>query len=149
VQFVDRVLVAPGGPVLNLLGGDALSGGGVARHSLEIEGGGFWKGLGVRLNGTWSAPTHVDASGAPGTSDLRFGALFKMNGRLFIDLGQQQGLVNEAPFFKGARLTFMTNNLFDQRQKVTDNTGATPLSYQPAILDANGRLIGVEFRKLF
>ena len=149
VQFVDRVLVAPGGPVLNLLGGDALSGGGVARHSLEIDGGGFWKGLGLRLNGTWSAPTHVDASGAPGTSDLRFGALFKMNGRLFIDLGQQQSLVKDAPFFKGARLSLMANNLFDQRQKVTDNTGTTPLSYQPAILDANGRLIGVEFRKLF
>jgi iron complex outermembrane receptor protein len=149
VQFVDRVQLSQGGPVLNLLGGDALSGGGVARHSLELEGGSFYKGIGLRLNGTWSAPTHITSTTAA-SSDLRFGALFKMNGRIFIDLGQQASLANDAPgLFKGARLSFYANNLFDQRQKVTDAKGATPLSYQPALMDANGRILGVEYRKTF
>jgi len=148
VQFVDRVLVAPGGPVLNLLGGDALSGGGVARHSLEMEGGGFYKGIGLRLNGNWTAPTRVESTSAA-NNDLRFGALFKLNTRLFFDLGQQAKLVKSAPFFKGARLSIYANNVLDQRQKVTNAAGVTPTNYLPAYLDPNGRIIGVEFRKMF
>ncbi len=145
VNFVNRVLVAQGGPVLNLLEGDALSNGGVARHTVEFEGGGFYKGMGLRLNGNWTAPTRVTSA----ASDLRFGALFKANARLFFDLGQMQGLVKDAPFFKGARLSVYANNVFDQRQKVTDANGLTPLAYQPAYMDANGRLVGIEFRKMF
>ena len=40
-------------------------------------------------------------------------------------------------------------NLFDQRQKVVDATGATPLSFQPDYLDPLGRTWRIEFRKLF
>jgi hypothetical protein len=49
------------------------------------------------MNGTWTAPTHVNGSGAPGSTDLRFGALFKLNTRLFFDLGQQKRLVRDYP----------------------------------------------------
>jgi iron complex outermembrane recepter protein len=150
VQFVDRVLLAPGAPMLDLLNGDAIANtGGVARHSLEIDAGGFFKGFGIRSGGTWTAPTHVDSSGVPGASQLRFGALFKINLRGFVDLGAQQRLVNASSFFKGARLSLMANNLFDSRQKVTGANGATPLSYQPDYLDPLGRVLGIEFRKLF
>jgi len=149
VQFHDRVTVAAGGPVLDLLHGDALTSGGVARHSLEFEGGGFYRGLGVRLNGKWTAPTSLRGSGAPGSNDLRFGALTKINFRLFADLGQQASLVKAHPFFKGARFSLKVDNLFDQRQRVTDATGAVPLSYQPDLVDPLGRVIGLEFRKQF
>lgn len=149
VQFYDRVTVAPGGPVLDLLGGDALNGGGVARHSLEFEGGGFYRGVGLRFNGKWTAPTNVRSSGAVGSNDLRFGALTKINLRLFADLGQQAGLVKDHPFFKGARISLKVDNLLDQRQRVTDASGAVPISYQPDLLDPKGRVIGIEFRKQF
>lgn len=150
VQFVNRVTVTPAGPVLDLLDGDALSAsGGVARHSLSLEGGGFYKGFGLRVNGSYTAATKVRGSGAPGTSDLRFGALTNLNLRLFADLGQQAGLVKAVPFFKGARVSVFANNLFDSRQKVTDASGAVPLAYQPDYLDPQGRVLGIEFRKLF
>ena len=146
VQFSNRVTLNPGTATLDLLNGDGLaSTGGVARHSLEIDGGGFYKGFGLRLGGGWSSPSHVKAS----ASDLRFGAVFKLNTRVFIDLGQQAKLVKSAPFFKGARLQFNFNNIFDQRQRVTDATGAVPLSYQADYLDPQGRTIGAEFRKMF
>ena len=129
-----------------MLNGDALaSSGGVARHSLEVDAGTFYKGFGLRLNGGWSAPTQVHTS----ASDLRFGAVLKLNARLFVDFGQQQALVKAAPYFKGARLSLMVNNLLDQRQKVTDASGAVPLSYQPDYLDPLGRVVGAEFRKMF
>ncbi|MBC2666573.1 TonB-dependent receptor [Novosphingobium flavum] len=149
VQFYDRVTVAAGGPVLDLLNGDALTSGGVARHSLEFEGGGFYRGIGLRFNGKWTAPTNVRSSGTPGSNDLRFGALTKINFRLFADLGQQASLVKDHPFFKGARLSFKVDNILNARQRVTDQTGATPISYQPALMDPLGRVIGLEFRKQF
>jgi outer membrane receptor protein involved in Fe transport len=149
VQFMNRVTVAPGGPVLDLLSGDALTGGGVARHSLEFEGGGFYRGFGLRFNGSWTAPTHLRGSGAPGSSDLRFGALTKVGLRAFVDLGQQQALTGASPFFKGARLSLKIDNLLDQRQRVTDSFGVVPVSYQPDLLDPQGRFISLEFRKQF
>lgn len=149
VQFMNRVTVAAGGPVLDLLGGDALAGGGIARHSLEFEGGGFYRGFGLRFTGTWSAPTHVDGTGAPGSTDLRFGALAKFNLRTFVDLGRQKRLTDASPLFKGARLSLRVDNLFDARQRVTDRNGVVPIGYQPDLLDPLGRFVGVELRKQF
>ena len=146
MQFIDRVRVTDHGPVLDLLHGDALaSSGGVAVHNLEAEGGGFYKGLGLRLNATWSAPTHVNAA----TSALRFGALAKINLRGFFDFGQRPGLIARVPFLKGARASLMVNNVFDARQRVTDAAGQVPIAYQPQLIDPLGRVIGVELRKLF
>ncbi len=147
VRFAEQVLVAPGGAVLNLLNGDALNGGGVARHALEFEGGGFYKGFGLRLNGAWNAPTHVRLSGLPGTSDLRFGSVTTLNFRLFADLGQQKSLTKLSSFFKGSRLSLRIDNLLDSRQRVTDAGGVVPISYQPDLIDPRGRVVGVEFRK--
>lgn len=148
-RLAERVSIASGGPLLDLLGGDALTGGGVSRHAIEAEGGFFYKGIGLRLNGNWSAPTRVRATGTPGSSDLRFGSVTKLNLRTFVDLGQQQGLVDSWSFFKGTRLSFTVDNLFDSRQRVTDASGAVPLSYQPDYLDPRGRVFGIDFRKMF
>ena len=149
VRFDESVLVAPGGPSLDLLGGDALSGGGVSRHALEVEGGAFYKGYGVRLNGTWAAPTEVRGSTLLGTSDLRFGSAFKLNLRAFVNLDQQKWLLEASPFFKSARLSLAVDNVFNARQRVTDVNGQVPLSYQPDLVDPRGRVIGIEFRKQF
>ena len=72
-----------------------------------------------------------------------------MNLRLFANLGQMPGLVRDVPFFRGSRLTLSINNLFDSRPQVRDDTGATPLSYQPALLDPLGRSVRIGFRKMF
>jgi len=149
VRFDESVLVAPGGPTLDLLDGDALSGGGVSRHSLEVEGGAFYKGLGFRLNGSWAAPTTVRGSTLLGTSDLRFGSAFKLNLRAFVNLEQQKWALRASPFFKGARLSLSVDNLFNARQRVTDANGVVPISYQPDLVDPRGRVIGLEFRKQF
>ncbi|PKB25727.1 hypothetical protein B0I00_0933 [Novosphingobium kunmingense] len=149
VQLTSRVLVAPGGPALDLLAGDALSSGGTPRHSLEFNAGGFYKGFGTFIQGTWSAPTRVSASGAPGTSDLRFGALAKVNVNMFADLGRMASVTKAVPFLKGSRVGLQVENVFDARQRVTDASGAVPLSYQPDYLDPRGRVISLTFRKLF
>lgn len=150
VQFSDRVLLAPGTPELDLLAGDALAGnGGVARHSLELEGGAYFKGLGVRINGNWAAPTLVAPGGLAAGQALRFGSVTRLNLRLFADLGQQRRLAEQSPFFKGARVSLLVNNLLGSRQRVTDGKGRVPDAYQPELVDPLGRVLALEFRKLF
>lgn len=148
-RFTDRVTIASGGPVLDQLAGDAISAGGVPRHSLELEGGVFKNGVGLRLKGNWTAPADVKASGGPGSSDLRFGSVFDLGARLFVNLDQREDLVATAPFLKGMRISFEFDNIFDSRQKVTDESGLVPLAYQMDYRDARGRFVGIDLRKMF
>jgi hypothetical protein len=149
IELDNKVLVSPTGPMLDLLHGDALTGGGVARNTMSLEGGVFYNGLGTRISASYKSGTHVDGTGAAGSSDLNFGGLFTLDLRVFADLGRQDKLVKAVPFFKGSRLSFSIDNLFDARQKVTDENGVVPLRYQPYLIDPNGRSFKVEFRKLF
>lgn len=149
VRFTDTATIAPGVPRLDLLGGDALSVGGVARHNLELEGGVFHKGLGLRVSGTWKAPVTVRTTSAAGNSDLRFGSTAVINLRAFVNFDQKEQLVKQVPFLKGSRLALTVDNLFDSRQKVTDAQGIVPLAYQADYRDPRGRVIGIDFRKMF
>lgn len=151
INLTNSVLIAPGGPELDLLDGDATgSNGGVSRNSFELEGGMFLGGIGFRLSGNYRTATTVRGSGLPGSSDLRFGDLATFDMRAFVALDQQKWLVGEDPgFFKDARLSLRVDNIFDTRQRVTDNTGSVPLAYQPALIDPVGRFVEIEFRKLF
>lgn len=149
IELENEVLVAPGGPLLDLLHGDALTGGGVSRHTLSLEGGVFYNGFGMRFSGNYRSSTRVDGSGLPGSSDLLFGDLFTINLRMFADLGRQEKLVEDAPFLKNSRVSFSIDNLFDTRQKVTDQNGIVPLRYQPYLIDPTGRTFSIEFRKMF
>lgn len=148
-RFTETVRIGATGPSLNLLDGEAIADGGVARHSLELEGGTFYRGFGIRFNGTWTAPARVSASGAPGSSDLRFGSVFDLGARIFVNFDQRKKLIEKAPILKGTRLSFEVKNLFDSRQKVTDASGAVPLNYQAAYRDPRGRFVGIDLRKIF
>ncbi|MGN6498987.1 MAG: hypothetical protein ACTHKM_02415, partial [Tsuneonella sp.] len=151
INLSNSILVAPGGPRLNLLDGDATgSGGGVSRHQFELEGGVFYKGLGARLSANYASATTVKGSGLPGSSDLHFGDLATFNLRIFANLEQQHWLTGDTPgFWKGARLSLRVNNLFDAHQRVTDANGLVPLRYQPDLIDPTGRFVSLEFRKTF
>ncbi|WP_084355995.1 TonB-dependent receptor [Novosphingobium lentum] len=149
IQFQSTAQLTPGGPVLDLLNGDALSGGGVARHTITMEGGGFYRGLGLRLSGNYTGGSHIEASGLPGSTRLTFAPIATFDLRVFADLGQKKQLVEAVPFFKGARLSLRLNNVFDAQQRVTDGNGVVPLAYQPGYEDPRGRVISVEFRKQF
>ena len=50
---------------------------------------------------------------------------------------------------RGTRVTLGIDNLFNARQRVTDQTGTVPLNYQPYLLDPLGRTVRLSIRKLF
>lgn len=148
-RFTDTIRIAPGVPVLDELDGDAIAAGGVPRHAIEAEGGLFKNGYGLRLKAEWEAPAHVNGTGLPGSSDLRFGSTFDVGLRIFADLGRNEALVARMPFLKGTRLSLVADNLLDSRQKVTDGSGAVPIAYQPAYRNPQGRVLGIDLRKMF
>ena len=149
LELENTVLIAPGIPQLDLLEGDALSGGGQPRHSVRWRGGAFYDGYGVFLFASYTGASRINGSGLAGSSDLFFDDYATVNIRTFVDLGQRDKLVAAIPFLEGSRIGFDIDNIFDARQRVTDSDGNTPLAYQPFLIDPRGRSFEIEFRKMF
>ncbi|MEL6319010.1 MAG: TonB-dependent receptor, partial [Pseudomonadota bacterium] len=107
---------------------------------------------GTRVNADWRSRTEVlldPLSGVPSDEDLFFSDLFTMDVRLFADLGRRRGLVRKYPFLNGVRASFVVSNVFNERQQVVNGAGETPTAFQPDLLDPDGRVIGIEIRKIF
>ncbi len=149
LELRNEALVAPGGPLLDLLDGDALSGGGQPRHSANIRAGAFYKGFGSFLTARYTGVSRIAGTGLPGSSELFFDDFATLDWRFFVDLGRQASVVEALPFLDDVRLSFEVENIFDARQRVTDGVGETPLRYQPFLVDPLGRVLEIELRKLF
>ena len=149
LELDNRVLVAPQGPLLDLLDGDALTGGGQARHSATARAGVFHKGFGSIMSAEYTGASRIEGTGLPGSTGLAFDDLFTLNWRLFVDLKAQKRVVEAAPWLDGVRVSLALDNLFDARRRVTDSSGAVPLRYRPFLLDPVGRRVEFELRKLF
>ena len=146
LNLVDEVTIAEGVPKLDYLDGEPISQlGGRPRHEVQFETGYYNNGYGARAQGNWRSGTTVESS----TGDLRFSPYFDLDLRLFANLSENFDLVSKHPFFRGASVRLDVDNIFNNRPKVRDAEGLTPLSYQPDLLEPIGRTIGVTFRKLF
>ena len=149
-HFTDRVLVADGGPRLDLLNGDAIgASGGQPRHELQGQAGYTNNGLGARLSVNYASGTRVNGGTLADPEPLDFSSLATADLRLFGDLGGRLEWVKAHPFLRGTRVSVSIDNLFNSRQRVTDATGTTPVSYQPDYLDPLGRTVRLSIRKLF
>jgi len=149
--FEDRVLIRDGLPIVDLIHGGTLGGSATPRHRLEFNAGITDNGIGWRLTGQWQSGASVDGStttgtGTTGTGTLHFSSLATLNLRGFINL--QQRLPKEK-WARGVRLSVAISNVLDERQKVTDDTGATPIAYQSGYVDPLGRTVTFTIRKIF
>ena len=149
-HFTDRVLVANSGPSLDLLNGDAIgSSGGSSRHEVEGQAGYANNGLGARLSVNYRNGTTVNGGTAIAPTRLDFGSLTTASARLFFDATARLDLIRKHPWLRGVRFAVAVDNVFDARQRVTDQTGTVPVNYQPDLLDPLGRTVRVSVRKLF
>ena len=146
LNLVDEVTIAPGLPKLDYLDGEPLgSTGGRPRHEVQFETGYYNNGYGARLQGNWRSGTTVEST----SGDLKFSPYFDLDLRLFANLSENFDLVSKHPFFRGTSFRLDVDNVLNNRPKVRDSSGLTPLSYQPELLEPVGRTIGITFRKLF
>ena len=72
--------------------------------------------------------------------------MLQINLRLFADAGR---IIPKEKWAKGMRLSLDVLNLTNDRQRVRDSFGETPLQYQRGYRDPIGRTIEIEFRKVF
>ena len=147
ITFEDKVRIAPGGPELDYLHGDAAgSGGGTPRHNVQAQLGYFNNGLGARIGANWQSATNVNTL----TGDnLHFSPVGTFDLRLFANPGDIPEVVVKHPWLRGTQIRFEVNNVFDTKPRVHDAAGNVPLSYQPDLLNPLGRTIMISFRKLF
>ena len=146
INLVDELTIADALPKLDYLDGEAVgSTGSRSRHEIQAEAGYYNNGMGVRLQGNWRSGTTVDSN----SGDLRFSPYADVDLRLFANLSENFDLVAKHPFFRGSSVRLDIDNIFNNRPRVRDSSGMTPLSYQPDLLEPVGRTIGITFRKLF
>ena len=77
---------------------------------------------------------------------LEFAPLSTLDLKGFADL---DNLFPRAGFPRGTRISVTVDNLFNQRQIVTNQAGVIPQAYQPVRRDAIGRTVMVELRIVF
>lgn len=148
-RLTDELTTRKGLPVLDQLDGAAISSRtGQARHEVQVQGGYFKDGLGMRFNGTWKDSTWVNG-GATGGQTLYFSDLATLGVSLFASFNApaRKAMVDKYPILKGAQVSLNFENLFDAKQTVRDQNGATPQAYQRDYLDPLGRTVRLGFRK--
>lgn len=149
-RLTDEITIRKGLPVLDQLDGSAInSRAGQARHEVQIQGGYFKDGLGMRFNGTWKDSTWVNG-GATGGQTLYFSDLATVGVNFFANFSvpARKKAVDRFPILKGAQVSLNFENILDAKQTVRDQNDKTPQAYQRDYLDPLGRTVRIGFRKL-
>jgi iron complex outermembrane recepter protein len=146
--FSNRMRLSKGDPVLDVSSGALRVGGGEPVNVIDCEAAISFDQAGLVLKGNWQGGTRLIETAETRVSRLSFEPLSVLSLRFFFDAGYFPFYAGD-PFFKGTRITVSVNNIANARQKVRDELGNTPKSYQPVYLDALGRVFRLELRKRF
>jgi hypothetical protein len=141
----DRLVLRPGQPLLDLLGGDTLDGiGGRPRYEAQGNIGGSYGPVQGGIFAMWQAPTRIRSAIA--AADLRFSAKTFLALYATIDAAR---LASRADWARKVTFQLNVQNLLNDRIAVRDRNGTVPYRFQPAFLDPYGRIVRLSVRKLF
>lgn len=145
-QLRSELLIAPGLPVLDRLGGD----GGQSRHTLALQVNAGWRGLGANLNGNWQSAVRIRDTARPdGTRDFLYPATAQFNFGLFFEPAQLWPASGEKSWLSKLRVTVDVQNLFDTYRRVRLADGSVPAGYRRYEIDPLGRTIQIGIQKQF
>jgi hypothetical protein len=147
IVFKDEILIRPGLDPVDLLTGGAIGiAGGRVRHQFDATAALTSGGTGVRMGVTWLGASTLQSRLNGIDERLHFSPYATFNLRAFADARR---FLPDSDWAKGLRLSLDIVNLTNERQRVRDSGGNTPLQYQPAYRDPLGRTIEFEIRKVF
>ena len=148
ILLQSEVLISRGFEPVDLLSRNAFGFSGGERPRREFDFGAEYasRGLGVQLSGQHRSRSFINLTGGTSPNVLRLSPLTTFNLRAFTE-GQR--LLPSTSWLKGTRFSLMVTNIGNGRQKVRDSGGDTPILYQQAYRDPTGRLVQIEFRKVF
>jgi len=152
-KLTDEVTPQAGGATFDLLDGfgtdvRALS----PRHELSFQAGAFQKWFGAQLTADWRSGARIRSlsSAAIGTDRrLTLSNYTTVNFSLFANPAERLGGKNAPTWIKGTRVALSITNLFNNRPRVVDENGLTPIIYQPVYLNPLGRTVSLNLRKVF
>ena len=143
----SKTTIREGLPEVDLLDGGAIGiGGGQQRHATDIGMALTRGGTGVRAQAVWRGASLLRIGTLAQPDLLSFDPLFRLDLRIFADLGQ---LMPGTKLAKDTRVQVSFENLTNNRQLVRNLAGVTPLGYLPAYRDPIGRTVTFELRKVF
>lgn len=145
----DEVTIRDGMAPLDKLNGASLGQfRGTPRHEVNLYMTVGVPGYSFGTSVFWWSSTQVD--GGARTGDLRFSMAPVVTLFGTLDLGAQKDLVKDRPWLKGTKLNLRIENAFNSYQRVRDENGATPESYQRALISAgSSRAVRLSLRKQF
>jgi hypothetical protein len=143
LKFSDRLQLRPGTPVLNLLGGDTVTGSGTSRISGYFYAGMGYLGNDFSIDG-WYQGTQRVRSGNP-ASDLFFSPLLKVNMSAALSVHH---FLPKQKWTRHLQVKFEVENVADAHVSVHDRNGRVPNRFQQDLIDPIGRTVRLTLRKL-
>jgi iron complex outermembrane recepter protein len=145
-RLSNKRLVRTGLPEVDLLRGGTAGNNASSRHEVQGRAGVARNGTGLQLNFNWRGASRIDSGTVNAPNELKFSPFLRFDLQLFANLDTY---FPGHELLKGVRVSLNADNLLDEKQRVRDQNGVTPLRYQPYLLNPLGRVIGLSLRKNF
>ncbi|MCX8477695.1 MAG: TonB-dependent receptor [Sphingomonas sp.] len=145
--FKDEVLIRRGLPVIDRLDGSSSQG--VAAHQIDALAALKRDAWLFQVTGNWRSGTRQMTGPIGSQTRLNFGSLARVGLLTEFNPGQNIDFLLKNPWLRGSRVQLRVDNLFDARQRVTDENGEVPSAYAPNLVDPLGRVVRLTFRKQF
>jgi hypothetical protein len=147
VVLHSTVLIRQGLGKVDLLTGGALGVGGAQQKFSTDFNIALTRGQsGVRLSMKRRGASYLLTGTAAAPDLLTFHPLATLDLKAFVELAE---FLPKSKWARQTRATVVFDNLMNERQRVTDRTGATPAAFQPLRRDSLGRTVRIELRKAF
>lgn len=143
----DEAVIRPGLPVLDQL--DGSSGQGIAAHRINALAAVKRDAWLLQATANWQSESRQMTGPLGSQTRLNFGSLAKIGLLTEFNPGQDVDFLLKNPWLRGSRIQLRVDNLFDARQRVTDENGEVPSAFAPNLIDPLGRVVRLTFRKQF
>lgn len=145
--FKDEVLIRRGLPVIDRLDGSSSQS--VAAHRIDALAALKRDAWLFQVTGNWQSGTQRMTGALGSQTRLNFGSLARVGLLTEFNPGQDIDFLLKNPWLRGSRIQLRVDNLFDAKQRVTDENGAVPSAFAPNLIDPLGRVVRLTFRKQF
>ncbi len=143
----DELTIGPGIRPLDYVGiSNAGRQRGGAEHEVTLRGSYSYRALTARFNFVWR-DSRTTLPGSTGL--LRYDDQLQANLALVYSFNRGSGWVRQYPFLESARVKLTFRNLFDTHQRVRNQSGEAPPGFSRDEIDPSGRVVALEFRKVF
>ncbi|UZK65305.1 TonB-dependent receptor [Sphingomonas sp. M1-B02] len=145
--FKDEILIRSGLPTIDRLDGSSSQN--VAAHKIDAQVSVKRDAWLLRTTGNWQSGSQRLTGALGSQTQLDYDSLTTIGLLAEFNPGQDVDFLLKHPWFRGSRIQFQVENVFNAKQRVTDPTGGTPSALAPNVLDPLGRVVRLTFRKQF